>query len=114
MVATYLGTMYYDENSYIYYRQHSKNEVGASGTTLGMMKAKNRDLQRRQGDLKIQLQDFKRFYHTQPKKDALVDAILASEKFPGRIAIIFNRGWYRQSKLDNWIVRGLFLIKQML
>jgi hypothetical protein len=57
MVATYLGTMYYDENSYIYYRQHANNEVGASGTTLGMMKAKNRDLQRRQGDLKIQLQD---------------------------------------------------------
>jgi len=114
MVATYLGTMYYDENSYIYYRQHANNEVGASGTTLGMMKAKNRDLQRRQGDLKIQLQDFKRFYHTQPKKDALVDAILASEKFPGRLKIIFNRDWYRQSTLDNWIVRGLFLIKQML
>lgn len=114
LVASYLGEIYYDEESYIYYRQHSGNEVGASGTTFGMMKAKNRDLQRRHGDLKQQLLDFKRFYRTQPEKDALVDAILDSEKFPGRLKIIFNPDWYRQSELDNWIVRGLFLIKQML
>ncbi|MBO5372906.1 MAG: glycosyltransferase family 2 protein [Lachnospiraceae bacterium] len=114
LVATYLGEVYFDTKSYIYYRQHGGNEVGASGTTLGMMKAKNRDLQRRQGDLKQQLLDFKRFYRSQPEKDELVDAILASESLSGRMKILFNRKWYRQSELDNWIVRGLFLIKQML
>lgn len=114
LVATYLGRAYYDEKSYIYYRQHGGNEVGASGTTLGMMRAKNRDLQRRHGDLKKQLLDFKHFYHSVPEKDKLVNAILDSEKFPGCIKIVFNREWYRQCELDKWIVRGLFLVKQML
>lgn len=114
MVATYLGSMYYDEHSYIYYRQHGGNEVGASGSAFAMMKAKARDLKKRHGDLKKQLSDFKYFYHTEPQKDQLVDAILKAEKFPGRFTILFNRHWYRQSGLDNWVVRGLFLINRML
>ena len=106
--------MYYDENSYIYYRQHAGNEVGASGSFLSQIKAKARDLKKRHGDLKKQLSDFKHFYHTEPEKDALVDAILKAEKFPGRFTILFHKGWYRQSSLDNWVVRGLFLLNRML
>lgn len=114
MAATYLGSMYYDENSYIYYRQHQGNEVGASGSFIDQIKAKARDLKKRHGDLKKQLSDFKRFYHTEPDKDKLVDAILNAEKFLGRISILFDRRWYRQSWLDNWVVRGLFLFNRML
>lgn len=114
MVATYLGTMYFDPQSYIYYRQHGNNEVGASGRPVDIFFAKERDLKKRRGDLKKQLLDFKHFYHSNPKKDALVDAILASEKFPGRLKILFDRRWYRQSEFDNWIVRGLFLTNGML
>lgn len=114
MAATYLGSMYYDENSYIYYRQHRGNEVGASGSAIAMIKAKARDLKKRHGDLKKQLSDFRRFYHTKPQKDELVDAILKAEKFPGRFTILFDRRWYRQSGLDNWVVRGLFLLNRML
>ncbi len=114
MAATYLGSMYYDENSYIYYRQHSSNEVGASGSAIAMIKAKARDLKKRHGDLKKQLSDFKHFYHNIPEKDKLVEDILRAEKFPGRFTILFNRGWYRQSGLDNWVVRGLFLLNCML
>ena len=114
MAAAYLGSIYYDEKSYIYYRQHKSNEVGASGTTLGMIKAKARDLKKRHGDLKKQLLDFKHFYHTEPDKDKLVDAILRAEKFPDRFTILFDHRWYRQSALDNWVVRGLFLLNRML
>ena len=114
MAATYLGSMYYDENSYIYYRQHQGNEVGASGSVIDQIKAKARDLKKRHGDLKKQLSDFKSFYHTDPDKDKLVDAILNAEKFPGRLSILFDRRWYRQSGLDNWVVRGLFLFNRML
>lgn len=114
MAATYLGSMYYDENSYIYYRQHKGNEVGASGLLLAQIKAKARDLKKRHGDLKKQLSDFKHYYHTDKEKDALVDAILKAEKFPNRITILFDNRWYRQSSLDNWVVRGLFLLNRML
>lgn len=114
MAAEYLGSTYYDKNSYIYYRQHGGNEVGASGSAIGMVKAKARDLKKRRGALKRQLLDFKHFYHTKPEKDALVDAILRAEKFPGRFTILFDRRWYRQSSLDNWVVRGLFLLNRML
>ncbi len=114
MAACYLGELYYDENSYICYRQHSGNEVGASGSALAMIRAKARDLKKRHGDLKKQLSDFRRFYHSEPEKDALVDAILEADKFPGRVTILFDRRWYRQSVLDNWVVRGLFLLNRML
>lgn len=114
MVATYLGSMYYDENSYIYYRQHRGNEVGASGSAWAMIKAKSRDLKKRHGDLKKQLTDFKHFYRGEREKDQLVDDILNAEHFPGRFTILFHREWYRQSNLDNWVVRGLFLLNRML
>lgn len=114
LVATYLGSVCYDEKSYIYYRQHGKNEVGATGSDLKLIKVKSRDLRKRYGDLKIQLLDFQRFYHTNPKKDKLVQDILDAETFPGRLKIIFNREWYRQSQFDNWVVRGLFLVNKML
>lgn len=114
MVATYLGSMYYDKKSYIYYRQHSGNEVGASGSAFAMIRAKARDLKKRHGDLKKQLSDFSHFYHSNPKYDKLVSDILLAEHFPGRIQILFNRNWYRQSSLDNLVVRGLFLLNRML
>lgn len=114
MAAVYMGTMYYDENSYIYYRQHRGNEVGASGSLFGQIKAKARDLKKRHGDLKKQLSDFRHYYHTIPEKDALVDALLNAERFPGRLTILFDRRWYRQSRLDNWVVRALFLLNRML
>ena len=114
MAAAYLGSIYFDETSYIYYRQHKGNEVGASGSAIGMIRAKARDLKKRHGDLKKQLLDFKRFYHGVPEKDSLVDAILEAEKFPERLKILFDRRWYRQSGLDNWVVRGLFLFNRML
>lgn len=114
MAATYLGSMFYDEDSYIYYRQHKGNEVGASGSFFAQVRAKARDLKKRRGDLKKQLSDFRRFYHTELDKDGLVDAILNAETFPGRFLILFDRRWYRQSRLDNWVVRGLFLFNCML
>ena len=114
MAAAYLGSVCYDKNSYIRYRQHKGNEVGASGSLFGMIRAKARDLKKRHGDLKKQLSDFRHFYHTDPEKDKLVDDILAAEKFPGRITILFRHGWYRQAVLDNWVVRGLFLANRML
>lgn len=114
MAAAYLGNIYYDENSYIYYRQHSGNEVGASASFWSQIKAKARDLKKRHGDLKKQLSDFKHFYHTDREKDELVESILKAEKFPGRFTILLHRKWYRQSSLDNWVVRGLFLFNRML
>ena len=94
MVATYLGSMYYDKNSYIYYRQHGGNEVGASGSSLAMIRAKARDLKKRHGDLKKQLSDFAHFYHGDEKKDALVQRILNAEKLSGRLKIIFDSHYF--------------------
>ncbi|MFV0465938.1 MAG: glycosyltransferase family 2 protein [Lachnospiraceae bacterium] len=116
MAATYLGDMYYDEHSYIYYRQHASNEVGASGSPLAMIRAKARDLKKRHGDLKKQLKDFKSFYQGMgdSRKDTLIDSILRAESISGRISIQFNTDWYRQTTLDNLVVRVLFLVNRML
>ncbi len=71
-------------------------------------------LKKSRGKLKRQLSEFARLYQGNSQKDRLVQQILAAEKFPGRLQILWNRSMYRQSALDEVIMRILFLINRML
>lgn len=115
LIAEYLGTVVYDATPYILYRQHDHNVVGAATTFSGLVKSKARELNKRQGRLRLQLTDFKSAFYGQDKeKDKLVDAILNAGTFTGRFRILFGKGWYRQSKWEEWVVRGLFVFGHML
>lgn len=115
LVATYLGTVVFDENAYILYRQHGGNQLGSSHSSFQMMKNKWDFLKKTRGCLKAQLGDFQKMYRGDTEKDALVDLLLASEKsVPARFKLIVHRQWYRQKAFDNHVVRGLILINRML
>ena len=54
-------------------------------------------------------------YWSTAKKDELVQLLLASKtSFAARIRLIFNKKIYRQKRLDNIVVKGLYLINRML
>lgn len=114
LVACYVGQVVFDEEAYIWYRQHENNVVGQSGSFWGNVKAKARYLNRNRGKLRGQLTDFQQMYHQQADKDRLVELILDSENWRKKAKAVFCREYYRQSKCDQWIVRGLLLCNRML
>lgn len=114
LVACYVGQVVFDEEAYIWYRQHANNVVGQSGSFWGNVKAKARYLNRNRGKLRGQLTDFQQMYHQQADKDRLVELILDSENWRKKAKAVFCREYYRQSKCDQWIVRGLLLCNRML
>lgn len=114
LAASYEGKVIFDENAYIKYRQHEDNVVGARAGFWGEVRSKAAYLRKSRGRLERQLADFARLYHGDQKKDMLVQKVLAARHFPGRIKILWNREIYRQSRLDEIIMRILFLVGKML
>ena len=114
LVATYIGTVVFDENAYILYRQHGDNQLGSSRSKWQMIKNKWDFLKKTRGWLGAQLLDFQNFYRGDAKKDALVDLLLASKKsIPARWKAAFCGGWFRQKPLDQHVTRALILINKM-
>lgn len=116
LVASYLGTVVFDKNAYIYYRQHGNNQLGSSRSAFQMMKNKWAFLKKTRGRLGEQLEDFAKEYHGYDKrKDAMVTLLLASKtSFRARIKLVFGNQIYRQKPLDNLVVRGLYFLNRML
>ena len=114
LVASYVGQVVFDEKSYILYRQHEHNVVGQKKGFWGDVRAKARYVSHNRGKLKAQLMEFQRLYRQQDEKDKLVDLLLDSGHLKGRLKAVFCRKYYRQSLLDQFIVKGLLLINCML
>lgn len=114
LVASYLGTVIFDDNSYIYYRQHGENVIGASKGFFSGVKAKAAYLKKNKGKLQKQLQEFAQLFSENPEKDNLVKDILNTTKISGRFRMIFSKKYYRQSFVDECIVRGLILCNRLL
>ena len=115
LVASYLGTVIFDKGAYILYRQHGDNQLGSSRSALVMIKNKWKFLKKTRGMLGKQIANFAKEYHGNKEKDELVQLLLASKtSFASRIRLIFNKKIYRQKRLDNIVVKGLYLINRML
>lgn len=114
LAASYLGKVIFDDNAYIWYRQHGGNVIGASPTLFGSMRAKAEYVRKNKGKLKGQLGEFARLYQQDEKKDKLVQLLLSLERWPAKTKVVFGHTFYRQERLDNLITRILFLINRML
>ena len=62
LAASYVGKVIYDEQAYIYYRQHQENVVGAKPGFWGEVQSKAAYLRNNRGKLKGQLTDFAKLY----------------------------------------------------
>lgn len=115
MVASYLGTVIFDEHAYIYYRQHGGNQLGTSRNALVMIRNKWNFLKKTRGMLGRQLENFAKEYRGDKEKDALVDMLCASKSsFKARIHVIMNKKIYRQKGLDNFVVKVLCVVNRLL
>jgi len=115
LVASYLGTVIFDKNAYILYRQHGGNIVGSSRSAFAMIYNKWQFLKKSRGMLEKQLKDFQKEYRCNPEKDKYVDMMLNSRtSVADRFKLAGSKYIYRQRKLDNMVVNGLFIINKML
>lgn len=115
LVASYLGTMIFDRNAYILYRQHGGNQLGSSRSEMRMIKNKFDFWKKTRGQLGAQLRDFQERYRGNADKDALVDLLLSSQRNIGaRFKIVSSRSVYRQKSFDNFVVKCLTLFGLML
>ncbi len=114
MVAAYCGKVIFDKNSYIWYRQHGNNEIGASDKFWNTVKAKAKHLKKSRGKLESQLREFHEIYHGDKEKDTLILDILNTKKFAGKCKMLFQCSFVRQSKLDQMIAKILLLINRLL
>lgn len=114
LVASYAGKVIFDERAFIKYRQHEENVVGGGAGFWSQIRLKAAYLRKNRGKLEAQLTDFAKFYRSDGEKDALVQEVLAAKYFPGKLKILWNRRIYRQSRLDGFVMRVLFLFGKML
>lgn len=114
LAASYLGQVIYDDNAYIWYRQHGGNVIGASNGFFSEVKAKAAYLKKNKGKLQKQLQEFSQIFSEKPEKDRLIRDMLDTVKISGRFRMVFSKRIYRQSFIDECVTRGLILCNRLL
>ena len=114
LLAAYLGTVIYDENAYIWYRQHENNVVGAANHIWDKIKFNVHYILKNRGKLKWQLEEFAQLYHTDAKKDRQLQRVSTADKFPQSIKVAFGKDVKRQTLPDEIIMRLLFICHLMI
>lgn len=110
LVASYFGKVYYDKDSYIFYRQHKNNVIGNPRTYIGLMCRRIKNFNKNKGIYRDQLGEFKRIYKLEGKNKKIVECLLDSpHNVRSRLYIILSSEIFRQNKLDTIMLKMLFL-----
>lgn len=110
LCACVFGKVIYDKNSYILYRQHQGNVIGARSNYYDEFKKRIKNYNRNYGQLTRQAKEFNRIYSLTKDEANLINWVIKSkDNFTYRFAIIFSNKIYRQRKLDNFIFKIIFL-----
>lgn len=115
LVASFKGKVIFDDNSYIYYRQHGNNEVGLPTNKLeviknsvyGFQKEKNTKIHRKQ------LTEFYNLFNENliisDKK--MIEKFLFNDNFIDRIKALKNTKVFKQSKSKTIVFYLMYIIK---
>ena len=110
LVGSCFGKVIYDETSYILYRQHEQNAIGASSSLWENYKKRVKNFKKHRGQLTRQAEELLNIYGTkisQEKKELLQHFILAKQNRKIRIQILKKNQIFRQRKSDDLIVKSL-------
>ena len=118
LLVSAFGKVIYDPASTILYRQHRENIIGAKASFLGKWRGRASQFYERWGKRKITSQaiEFREIFTDmlpQEKRDILDHFISSQAKFTTRLSYAFFPEVYRQSRIDNMILRILILFKMI-
>lgn len=111
LTASCFGTVYYDKESYILYRQHETNEVGMQENWRKRWKHRLKQFKKRKGTLQEQAVDFLQQYGSAiPEYEKVLQLATYKDSLKQRMELIKNREVYRQERLDNQVYHLLFFL----
>lgn len=111
LTASCFGDVYYDEESYILYRQHARNVVGIRTSYYKELINRIRKYKGNRGKISRQLKEFYMIYNNTDSNQLILldDFIDLNDNSLKRIKLLINKNIYRQSKLDDLIYRVLLI-----
>lgn len=115
LTASCFGKVYYDEESYIYYRQHGDNVVGKNTKRLAEVKYRIDKMKKDSHGSSRQALEFRRIFKDElkevGKKNALIKCFIKGRKsIKLRYRLVVSGVLYRQRKMDNRIFKVLILL----
>ena len=109
--ASCFGSVIYDQNSYLFYRQHLNNQVGIQNSWIKHWIVRKKRFGKRKNTLSDQAWEFIRVYGTQYEKYKIVAMVAEYKKdIKSRCYISRSGQIYRQQRIDDIIYRILFLL----
>ena len=113
LVGTCFGTVIYDKESYILYRQHGNNTLGSASSLLGHYKRRVKNFRKNRGKLTKQAKEFLRIYAemmTEQNKKLVEDFVGTKQKISLRKKLLKERRLFRQRVSDNWIMKVFLML----
>lgn len=111
LLASAFGKVYYDDESYLLYRQHDDNLVGLKVGYFAEFKKRVHNYRKNRYKISHQAAEFLRNCELdQTNKKILEYVVDARHHFGARLKIIFKNTIYRQRHMDNIIFKILFLL----
>lgn len=112
LVGTCFGTVIYDEESYILYRQHGANELGAATSLFENYKRRIKNFKKHRGQLTKQAEQLLHLYgEFMPEEKKKITKLFVQSKKDWNVRTKFlqQRRIFRQRKSDDYIMKLLFL-----
>lgn len=111
LCASAFGKVVYDSDSYILYRQHGNNQLGAQDSLKGLWKSRSARFGNLKYTLSKQAQSFTEIYGNQYENYGVALNMAKSKNhFGSRLSLLLSKKIYRQRRLDDVIFRGLLMM----
>lgn len=113
LVGSGFGTVIYDTESHILYRQHSGNELGAASSPVENYKRRVKNFKKHRGQLTRQAEELLRLYGAElpeDKKELAEELVQAKKNCRIRRKLVKEGKVFRQRKSDDVIMKILLLL----
>lgn len=114
LTASCYGTVFYDKEPLIFYRQHSHNVMGSSITGVERFRKRLKNHKNHKNQISRQTKEFSDIFEVSGENGVLLECMKQyKNSMRDRWLIIRNKNIYRQRKGDNFVFKILFMFKQI-
>lgn len=120
LAASCFGHVFYDQNTYIRYRQHGANAFGVMLSQRDLLAYRLRELKKPRGKIFRQAALFLETYadllelpEYRENRQLAANLLACKDSWPCRLKLAFDPRYFRQKRSDDLIFRGIVLIGKL-
>lgn len=114
LTAACYGTVIYDSEPLLYYRQHGKNVMGSGATKYSRLARRLRNHKNHKNQISRQVREFSEIYPVCGENGELLECIKRYKESPKACwKLVTNKKIRRQRSMDDFIFKILFVLKQL-